>query len=182
MSETVNTLTHTNVICVSIPYRDGRKVLNQIIYEINCDIFQAIQSSYGETYFIDSNRFLNKRNFGLRGLHLNKSGKFKVSKNIANIINKTEEMNDDLNTRNENAFINFGNLIEIIQVSDAETVNIDNSCQQLEQSQDVVCSEMHVIRAPTRSNLMSDSDNLEKVNLYPTLPTLSNKDNPFLGI
>lgn len=107
-------LSHTNVICVSAPYWYGRKVLNHFIYKINNSIFNAIQNSNEQVLFLDSNSFLIKKNYNSNGLHLTRSGKFKLCKNIANVIlNSNNLQTTSSNLLNCNDYIRFHNLIVI---------------------------------------------------------------------
>lgn len=82
-------LTHTNIVFVSIPYWPGRRVLNNIIYQANSNIYNEIMAaSPGHTvFFVDVNYLIDFTHMTRSGLHLRFSGKHLVFNYISDIIN-----------------------------------------------------------------------------------------------
>lgn len=100
----------TNVIVISAPYWKNRHVLNRFVAEANAYIYNNLVSKNRNIRYIDINQVINPELFTHHGLHLRKSGKMILVKNIINAIKSFKKYNTAFN------HINFKNLIYVDQI------------------------------------------------------------------
>lgn len=88
ISHLLSVLQHTNTFVLSIPYWQGRDVLNNLIFEANNNIYRAVNDveASQSAKFIDVNSLINYSHMTRAGLHVKLSGKRVVFKYISEII------------------------------------------------------------------------------------------------
>ncbi|KAF5269652.1 hypothetical protein FQR65_LT05991 [Abscondita terminalis] len=82
----------TNVLLVTIPMWHGRPVLNQLIYNLNLNLYN--QSNEYDSVFLDVNSIISYKDFVRRGLHLNQRGKDTVSITHGARLSDTKKVNN----------------------------------------------------------------------------------------
>lgn len=82
-------LAKTNTLLLSVPYWYGRNILNNIIYNINCNLYKTLHQYLK---YVDINGIVSRTDYTRHGLHLNHRGKMNIFNYIAKIINKDPPM------------------------------------------------------------------------------------------
>lgn len=144
-----------NVIFISVPYWKDRMVLNNIIYEINSNIYSSLEADFNIVSYIDINSVLSVKDFVGKSSRLKISGKIKLVRCVLSIISHSQSSN--------NEFVNTANLVYPPVV---------NNC-----SENVSSMQVPVIHQPGSSSAVQESKGLQetevlsdKCGLYPTLP------------
>lgn len=167
LNETINNCKNTNLIIVTIPYWENRPVLNRFSYNINLALYNKLRNNH-DVKLIDINAIVKSSDFTLHGLHLNKRGKFKLSKVlietvINDIVPSLHRVTAKTITRRltKSDYIVESNLITIVPTS--ENTNIVEISDENDFEKQPLSTPPEEMPIPAASTLTSE------IGLYPNL-------------
>ena len=79
--------TMCNLVCLSVPYWDGKNDLNRSIYSFNYKLYNLVNVLDGNScFFVDSNIILDSSDKTNHGLHMNYKGKMKLFRYVSALV------------------------------------------------------------------------------------------------
>lgn len=110
----VRSLTHTNLILVSVPYwrKDSRLIHNHLVYTSNLRMYNTVLSTGQSIYYIDIDSLIAEYDMFFRGLHIKDGTKANIAGYISHLINGLNNMSFS-DTNIERGPVNLSNLIVI---------------------------------------------------------------------
>lgn len=140
IERTVNSLSHTNAIFVTVPFMNIKENLNDRIYFHNYRLYEYLRTiDRPNLNFLDVNEYISENEKHSDGIHLNRKGKVKLLAHISEYIveccdyfeNKCERLlkiNLDQSSKIEVMNRNNGHRQNFVNVDNFINVDIINSC------------------------------------------------------